>query len=191
MGLLEKAKEKAGEVAHEAAEATSRAAGATTRAAGAAVSRAQDAETQARVGRGLASARRTARTLVERIDPGVLAEVVVKATALQEKTNARLRTRGSIYRIGELQVTASIPPGISFVILRVDDVPGHGVEGRTSTELLAEEAGASTAGAAESQITSLDPADRAALDEGLLAAGTELDATADALLETADRVPAS
>jgi hypothetical protein len=50
---------------------------------------------------------------------------VIKATALQEKTNASLRDKKSPYRISEIQITASIPPGISFSIGRIgeDEIP--------------------------------------------------------------------
>ncbi|MFH0750925.1 MAG: hypothetical protein V2B17_03735, partial [Chloroflexota bacterium] len=145
MGFLQKAREKASEVAREAADASSRAASAVSArvhdpetqervktgltsagktagdAASAVAAKAQDPATQAKVKGSLATAGRGARTMVERIDPGILADVVIKATALQEKANARLRKRGSMYRIGEIQVTASLPPGISFSIERIGD----------------------------------------------------------------------
>jgi hypothetical protein len=66
-----------------------------------------------------------------------LAELIVKATALQERTNAELRSKQSPYRITEINVTASFPPNIGFVIARVTEtepeVTGPVVE---STELL-------------------------------------------------------
>jgi len=82
-------------------------------------------------------ARRGMATVIEKIDPGTLAELIIKATALQEKTNASLRDKHSPYRIAEIAITASIPPGVSFVISRIDEgevLAGHGV---TSAELLA------------------------------------------------------
>jgi hypothetical protein len=153
VSFLQKAKDKAGEVAREAADASTRAAGAVSarahdpeaqeklkagltaagktaadasakaadasaKAATAVVAKAQDPATQAKVKDGLATAGRGARTMVERIDPGILADIVIKATGLQERANARLRMKGSMYRIGEIQVTASLPPGISFSIER-------------------------------------------------------------------------
>jgi len=90
---------------------------------------------------GLATAGRDARTMVERIDSGILADVVIKATALQEKANARLCRKGSMYLMGEIQVTASLPPGISFSIERVGDADHDEASGDpllSSTELLAE-----------------------------------------------------
>ena len=157
MSFLQKAKEKASKVAREAGEASARAAGAVSakahdpetqekvksglatagktaadasaKAASAVAAKAQDPATQAKVKSGLATAGRGARTLVERIDPGILADVIIKATALQERANARLRKKGSMYRIGEIQVTASLPPGISFSIERVGDADHDAVSG--------------------------------------------------------------
>lgn len=227
MSFLDKAKEKAAEVAKGAADATSRAAGtvaakaqdpdtqarmktglasagkgaadasvkaadASARAAGAVAARAQDPATHAKVKGGLQAAGRGARTMVERIDPGILAEVVIKATALQERTNARLREKGSIYRIGELQVTASIPPGLSFVILRVDEPGGDTTaERRSSTEILAaelaESGGPSVAGAdAVADIASLDGEEQAAIAFEIAEAGAAMDAAADAIVKAED-----
>lgn len=67
-------------------------------------------------------ARRGVNTVIERIDPGTLAELIVKATALQEMTNKALRDKGSPYRISEVSISASIPPGVTFAIGRIDDV---------------------------------------------------------------------
>jgi hypothetical protein len=66
-------------------------------------------------------ARRQFVTAIEKIDPAILADVVIKATALQEKANASLRTKSSAYRIAEIVVTATIPPQISFGIHRIYD----------------------------------------------------------------------
>lgn len=66
-------------------------------------------------------ARKGMATVIEKIDPSTLAELVIKATALQEKTNASLRDKKSPYRIAEISITASIPPGVSFVISRIDE----------------------------------------------------------------------
>ena len=177
-----------------AADASTRAADASARAATAAVAKVQDPATQARVKGGLASAGRGARTMVERIDPGILAEVVIKATALQERANARLRAKGSIYRIGEIQVTASLPPGISFSIERIGDDHHHdgdhdetpGVPLLSSTALLAEEKTAAADG-----IVSLDTNEQAAIVDGLADAETSLDATVEALEGTIAAEPTS
>jgi hypothetical protein len=81
-------------------------------------------------------ARRSVATVVERIDPSTLAELIIKATSLQEKTNAALRDKKSPYRVSEIAISASIPPGISFSITRIDAgevLSGHAV---TSAELI-------------------------------------------------------
>ncbi len=220
MSFLQKAKEKAGEVARDAADASAKAAGAvaakaqdpgtqetvksglatagktaadasakaagaSTKAAGAVAAKAQDPETQARVKGGLASAGRGARTMVERIDPGILADVIIKATALQEKANARLQRKGSIYRIGEIQVTASLPPGISFAIERISD---HELEAEasaalhTSSELLAEVAAVEQGADAVPEIVSLDGEEQAVIAFEIAEAEASMDATVDALV---------
>jgi hypothetical protein len=94
-------------------------------AAAAATKSASDPETQEKLGQqarsALGAARRGVSTVVERIDPGVLADLIVKATALQETTNASLREKESPYRISEISIAASIPPGVTFTIARMDD----------------------------------------------------------------------
>ena len=215
MSFLQKAREKTSEVGREAADASARVAGtvsarahdpetqekvksglatagkaagdASAKAAGAVVAKAQDPGTQAKVKSGLATAGRGARTMVERIDPGILADVVIKATALQEKANARLRKKGSIYRIGEIQVTASLPPGISFSIERVGDADHDEASGDpllSSTELLAEGRAAET-----EAIVSLDTHEQAAIGEGLADAAASMDATVDLLQGATQAAP--
>lgn len=200
MSFLQKAREKASEVARDAADASAKAAGAvaakahdpetqervkgglatagkaagdasakaadaSTRAAGAVAAKAQDPATQAKVKGGIVAAGRGARTMVERIDPGILADVIIKATALQEKANASLRRKGSIYRIGEIQVTASLPPGISFSIERVGDADVEAAAGalHTSAEILASEVAADAAADPTLEIVSLDGEEQAAI----------------------------
>lgn len=68
-------------------------------------------------------ARRGVTTVIEKIDPGTLAELIVRATALQEMTNKSLRQKGSPYRIAEISISASIPPAVAFAISRLDDEP--------------------------------------------------------------------
>ena len=109
--------------AREAAEA---AAGQAQHAAGMATRTAADPATQEKLGQqaraAMGAARRGVSTIVERIDPGVLADLIIKATALQETTNRSLREKRSPYRISEVSITASIPPGVSFAIGRLADV---------------------------------------------------------------------
>ena len=76
-------------------------------------------------------AKRGMSTVIEKIDPGTLAELVIKATALQEMTNKSLRQKGSPYRIAEISISASIPPAVSFAIQRLEDEPEDlGADGR-------------------------------------------------------------
>jgi hypothetical protein len=78
---------------------------------------------QARIAASQAGAQAKATT--ERVKRSMtherLAELIVKATALQERTNDELRLKNSAYRIHEITVTASIPPNIGFTIARLAD----------------------------------------------------------------------
>jgi hypothetical protein len=101
-------------------------------AASAASRTASDPSTQEKINKSLSGAsqgareavgmaRRGVNTVIERIDPGTLAELIIRATALQEMTNASLREKRSPYRIAEISIAASIPPGVTFAIGRIDD----------------------------------------------------------------------
>ena len=109
---------RAQEAAAAAAEQAQQAAGLASRSAA-------DPATQEKLGQqaraAMGAARRGVSTVVERIDPGVLADLIIKSTALQEMTNGSLREKQSPYRISEVNITASIPPGITFSISRMDD----------------------------------------------------------------------
>jgi hypothetical protein len=127
-----------------AQEAAAQAADAARHTATAANQKANDPATQEAMARSardaMGMARRGVTTVVEKIDPGTLAELIVKATYLQELTNKALRQKGSPYRIGEISISASIPPAVSFAIGRIGDeeeVVGQVV---SSAELVAEEA---------------------------------------------------
>jgi hypothetical protein len=93
-------------------------------ATGMAARTASDPATQEKLGQGaraaMGAARRGVSTVIERIDPGVLADLIIKATALQEMTNTSLRDKKSPYRINEISIAASIPPGVTFAIGRID-----------------------------------------------------------------------
>lgn len=95
---------------------------------------AADPATQEKIGKGLSGAGAGAReavgmakrgvtTVIEKIDPATLAELIIKATALQEMTNKALRQKDSPYRISEISISASIPPAVAFAIGRLDDEP--------------------------------------------------------------------
>jgi hypothetical protein len=120
----EQAKKAAGDTAHTVADrARAEAPGAADRA-------------RAMAGK----ARNTLVTAVERIDPALLADIVIKATALQERTNRALRDKESAYRIAEITITATIPPQIGFTISRIGDIEPPADAGPIvdSTTLIAE-----------------------------------------------------
>jgi hypothetical protein len=77
------------------------------------------------------------KSVIDRIDPGTLAEVIIKATAIQEMANRALREKGSPYRISEISITATIPPGVNFAIGRIDDPEKLTGQEVASTELVA------------------------------------------------------
>jgi hypothetical protein len=129
MTFMEKARQAAGQAAVAAAKVSvdvgSQAAKAGAelggKAAAATAASIKDPANKARAQAALKKAKRGFTTALERIDPRILADVVVKATSLQEKANRSLQERGSVYRIGEITIGASIPPSIQFSIERVDD----------------------------------------------------------------------
>ena len=158
MTFMEKARQAAGAAAVAAAkvsvEVGSQAAKAGadigSKAAHQAATTIKDPATKARAAAALRKAKRGFTTALERIDPKILADVVVKATSLQEKANASLKDRGSAYRIGEITIGASIPPSIQFSIERIDDPAAV-----DSTKLMAE-AAASADPIAPEMIVTLD-----------------------------------
>lgn len=129
MTFMERARQVAGQAATTAAkvsvdvgsQAARAAADVGSKAATATATTIRDPATKARAQSALKKAKRGFTTALERIDPRILADVVVKATSLQEKANASLKERGSAYRIGEIAIGASFPPSIQFSIERVDD----------------------------------------------------------------------
>lgn len=99
------------------------------------------AETLSRSAReAVGLARRGVTTVIERIDPSTLAELIVRATALQEMTNRSLRQKGSPYRIAEISISASIPPAVSFAIGRIGDEPEEVIGQVVSSAELVEKA---------------------------------------------------
>jgi len=169
MSFLERAKQAAGQAASTAAKVSAEVGRETARVAGAAGEKAattiRDPATKARAQSALRKARRGFTTALERIDPRILADVVIKATSLQERANASLKERGSVYRISEIGIGAAIPPSITFTIARVDDAEAGGLSDSTSL-LSAEEA----AGEASPTVVSLD---------GTAVEGDELDELVD------------
>ena len=100
---------------------------------------------------------------LDRIDPGILADIIIKATALQESANRKLRAKGSTYRIGEITITAGLPPQVGFTIERLGDEPEEDVataELLTSSELEATVDEEAAAGASvEGSLLDLAPPD--------------------------------
>lgn len=140
MSFIKRAREAAEAAAESAQHAAEAARTKATEVATTATRSASDPAAHERLGRqareALGVARKGMSTMVERIDAGTLAELVIKATALQEKTNASLRDKKSPYRINEISISASIPPGISFTISRIGE--GEILSGTavTSAELI-------------------------------------------------------
>ena len=131
---------RAREMAEAAASQAQTAAGAVNRSA-------HDPETQERLSQqarsAMGAARRGVSTVVERIDPSVLADLIIKATALQEMTNSALREKHSPYRISEVDITASIPPGVTFAIARLEPAEETITGSTVSSEQLVEAQAAS------------------------------------------------
>lgn len=143
MSFLDRAKQAA-EAARTAAIDTS----------GKAQAMLHDPATSERARQAMSRAKRGVSTAIDRIDPAVLADVIIKATALQEKANHALKVKNSPYRISEVAIGAAIPPSITFAIARTDDpevdlVPA----GSVSSVHLAAEVGA---GEAEAGVRALD-----------------------------------
>jgi hypothetical protein len=150
MSVLQKARDAAAQAAEQARQAAEQAR-----------LKATDPTTQERLRVGMQQAGQSARSagtaakrglssMVDKIDPGLLADVVIKATALQEKANAALRAKGSPYRIAEVQITATLPPQVGFSIARVGDVEekltGNEIDSTELVEEVLEEEAAAAAG---------------------------------------------
>jgi hypothetical protein len=121
MSFLERAKQAAEQARQVAADAAVQAKAATIDVTERTQATLRDPATKEKARRTLTLARRGMATALERIDPAVLADVIMKATLLQEKANAALRSKGSPYRISEIAIGAAIPPSITFSIGRLDD----------------------------------------------------------------------
>jgi hypothetical protein len=134
MSFIKKAQEAAAQAADVARARAQEAAAAANRTA-------SDPTTAESIARGardaVGMARRGVTTVIEKIDPGTLADLIIKATALQELTNQSLRSKGSPYRISEISISASIPPAVSFAIVRLGEEPEEvGGEVVASSELV-------------------------------------------------------
>jgi len=111
MSFLDKARQTAQQSLNQLTSGESKAD--MREAAGAMSSQLREAAGQAR--KGLV-------TVIEKVDPDTLADLIIKATAIQEKANGALHRKGSAYRIGDISITATIPPQIGFSITRLGDL---------------------------------------------------------------------
>ena len=129
--MLDKMRQAAADQAKRAAEAAGRTA---SSAADSAIAAAKDPGNQARAklaaqqaasatakgaGQVASGAGKAVKGALDKLNPATLAEIVMKATTIQEQANAVLRKNGSLYRIGGIEIGAALPPSISFQIVRV------------------------------------------------------------------------
>ena len=157
MSFLERARQAAEQARQAAADVTVQARHAAVETTDRAQSTLRDPATKDKARSTLHLARRTMSTAVERIDPGILADIVIKATFLQERANAALRKKGSNYRIGTVSIGAAIPPSVSFAIVRVGDPKAAGaLDGEPPADVVDEGEHLVPHAAAGEPITALD-----------------------------------
>ena len=118
--------------------------------------------------RGLKRAKSGVASMIERIDPGLLAVIVIKATSLQESANRRLRAKHSPYRINEITITAGLPPDVAFTIGRIE----------VEEEDLPPDAEAAAEDEADVPAVIGDPTDAGLIDPDLVAGGDLTEASA-------------
>jgi hypothetical protein len=97
-------------------------------------------------------AKRGIMTAIEKIDPGLLADIIIKATALQERANKSLREKASAYRVAEITITATMPPQIGFSISRLGDID----EEIPATALISSDELEAEVQSADTEVLSLD-----------------------------------
>jgi hypothetical protein len=168
MSFLDRAKQAAQQAADQAKAAAESARQTVTESTDKASAVMSDPATREKARLALTRAKKGIATAIDRIDPGVLADVIIKATALQERANAALKAKGSPYRISEVAIGAAIPPSVTFAISRTDDPEADIVpEGAVaSTELLA------AVGAGTGEVKALDGS---VVDESAVAADADAD----------------
>ena len=133
MSFLDRAKHAAAQAAEQAKQAAESARQAASDGSEKAQAMLHDPANAEKARQAMSRAKRGLSTAIDRIDPAVLADVIIKATALQERANSALKAKGSPYRISEVAIGAAIPPSITFAIARVAD-PERAV---ASTDLVA------------------------------------------------------
>jgi hypothetical protein len=141
MSRFDQLKEAAKAAAKQTADVAGKAASAATDKAGEATAAgiekaaviARDPATHARAkvaavgaargaGRAAEGAGRAVKSALDKVNPDLLAGIVIKATSIQEQANAVLRANRSLYRIGGIEIGASFPPSISFQIIRAAEL---------------------------------------------------------------------
>ena len=135
MSFLERAKAAAAQAAESARQAATEGAAAVSSATQHASATLADPATAEKARQAIKRAKHGVATAIDRIDPGVLADIVIKATSLQERANAALRAKGSPYRISTIEIGAAIPPSVTFSINRVDAYEEILTDSVASTEL--------------------------------------------------------
>ena len=147
MSFLDRAKQAAGQAAEQAKQAAESARNTAAETTSRAQTMLHDPATAERARQAMSKAKRGLSTAIDRIDPAVLADVIIKATALQEKANHALKAKNSPYRISEVSIGAAIPPSITFAISRTDDPGEDSVPaGSVSSVVLAAATSAASAG---------------------------------------------
>jgi len=106
-------------------------------------------------------AKRGIISAIEKIDPGLLADIIIKATALQERANKSLREKASAYRVAEITITATMPPQIGFSISRLGDIDEEVPE----TALISSDQLEAAVDSADTEVLTLDADVDAALAE--------------------------
>ena len=135
MSFLDRAKQAAASVADQAKQTAEQARHTAVESVDKAQAAIHDPATADKAKAALSRAKRGIATAIDRIDPAVLADVIIKATALQERANIALKTKGSPYRISQIEIGAAIPPSVTFSINRVDAYEEILTDSVASTEL--------------------------------------------------------
>ena len=165
MSFLDRAKQAASQAADQARQAAEQARQTVSDSADKATAVMNDPSTAEKARQAFSKAKRGVATAIDRIDPGVLADVIIKATALQERANAALKAKGSPYRISEVSIGAAIPPSVTFAIARSDDPTADVVPaGAVASTTLVAHVEATEAGTVQAL-------DGSTLDEATLATG--------------------
>ena len=94
MSFLDRAKQAASQAADQARAAAEQARQTVSDSADKASAVMSDPATAEKARQAFSKAKRGVATAIDRIDPGVLADIIIKATALQERANTALKEIG-------------------------------------------------------------------------------------------------